>query len=88
MRLAGKSLASSFGSQDRQMVRLLALSLIGLLLGACGVAETGAAAATAAAANAEAARQGLQTEARVKAQLEAATKQAAQQRNAADTEAQ
>ena len=68
------------------MVRLLALALLTLPLAACGVAETGAAAATEGAAKAEEARQGLQTEARVKAQLDAAMKQNAQQRNAADTQ--
>ncbi len=70
------------------MTRSLALVCIVLSLTGCGVAETGAAAATAATAKAEEARQGLQTEARVREQLDAASKQAAEQRNAAESASQ
>jgi len=70
------------------MARSLVLLCLFVSLTACGVAETGAAAAAAGASKAEEARQGLQTEARVRAQLEAADKQAADQRNAAEAGSQ
>lgn len=70
------------------MTRLLAILGAALLLSACGVAETGAAAATAATAKAEEARQGLRTEARVREQLDAAANQAAAQRASAEAESQ
>jgi hypothetical protein len=66
------------------MTRSLILASLVLSLTGCGVAETGAAAAAAA----EEARQGLQTEARVREQLDAAAKKAADQRNAAEVAAQ
>jgi hypothetical protein len=66
------------------MARTLVLLSLILPLTGCGVAETGTAAATAAAAQAEEVRQGLQTEARVREQLDAAAKKAAEQRNAAE----
>jgi hypothetical protein len=69
------------------MARSLVLLSLILSLTGCGVAETGAAAATAAASKAEEARQGLQTEARVREQLDAASKQAAEQRTAAEAAA-
>ena len=59
----------------------LVLSLVG-----CGVADTGAAAAAAAASKAQEARQGLKTEARVREQLDASMKQAADQRAAAEAD--
>jgi hypothetical protein len=68
------------------MARSLVLLSLILSLTGCGVAETGAAAATAGAAKAEEVRQGLQTEARVREQLDAAAKQAAEQRNAAEAQ--
>jgi|KBSSwiStaDraftv2_1062776.scaffolds.fasta_scaffold00788_5 hypothetical protein len=70
------------------MARSLVLLCLFVSLTACGVAETGAAAAAAGASKAEEARQGLQTEARVRAQLDAADKQAADQRNAAEAGSQ
>lgn len=66
---------------------LVLLSLI-LCLAGCGVAETGAAAAAAASSKAEEARQGLRTEARVREQLDAASRQAADQRSAAEAASQ
>jgi hypothetical protein len=68
--------------------RLLVLLSLILSLTACGVAETGAAAATIGASKAEEARQGVQTEARVRASLDEATRQATEQRNAAEAAAQ
>jgi hypothetical protein len=70
------------------MARSLALLSLVLWLTGCGIAETGAAAAAEAASKAEEARQGLQTEARVREQLDAATKQAADQHTAAEAAAQ
>jgi hypothetical protein len=70
------------------MARSVVLLTLILSLTGCGVAETGAAAASAGAAKAEEVRQGLQTEARVREQVEAASKQAAEQRAAADAAAQ
>jgi hypothetical protein len=69
------------------MARLLALFALVLSLNGCGVAETGAAAA-AATAKAQEAREGLKTEARVREQLDAAAKQDADRRNAADAASQ
>ena len=69
------------------MLKSLVLLSALLSLTGCGVAETGAAAAAAGASQAEEARQGLQTEARVRAQLDAAAKQAADQRNATEAAA-
>ena len=63
------------------MARSLVLLALILSLTGCGIAETGAAAG---ASKAEEARQGLRTEARVREQLDAAAKQAADQRNAAE----
>jgi hypothetical protein len=59
-----------------------------LSLNGCGVAETGAAAATVATSKAQEAREGLKTEARVREQLDAAAKQDADRRNAADAASQ
>ena len=70
------------------MARSLVLLPLILLLTGCGVAETGAAAATAATASAQEAREGLKTEARVREQLDAAAKAAADQRNAAEAASQ
>jgi len=70
------------------MARALALLSLILSLTGCGVAETGSAAATAAASKAEEVRQGLKAEAQVREQLDAASKQAADQRNAAEAAAQ
>jgi hypothetical protein len=70
------------------MARSLVLLFLVLSVTGCGVAETGAAAATAGAAKAEEVRQGLKTEARVREQLDAASKQAADQRNAAEAASQ
>jgi hypothetical protein len=70
------------------MARSLVLLSLMLSLTGCGLAETGTAAATAAATKAEEARQGLKTEARVREQLDATFKQAADQRNAAEAATQ
>jgi hypothetical protein len=70
------------------MTRSLVLLTFVLSLTGCGVAETGTAAAAAATAKAEEAREGLKTEARVREQLEAASKQTADQRNSAEAAAQ
>jgi hypothetical protein len=70
------------------MARLLALIALMLSLNGCGVAETGAAAAAAATAKAQEAREGLKTEARVREQLDAAAKQDADRRTAADAASQ
>jgi hypothetical protein len=85
---SGQSLELTEKSEDCQMIRVLVLSSIMLSLAGCGVADTGAAAAAEAAAKAQEAHQGLQTEARVKEQLDAASKAAADQRNAADAASQ
>ena len=70
------------------MVRsITVLSLIVSLTG-CGVAETGSAAASAAAAQAEETRQGLQTEARVREQLDAAARQSAERRQEGEAASQ
>jgi hypothetical protein len=69
------------------MTRSLVLVSLVLSLTGCGVAETGAAAAGAASSQAEEVRQGLKTEARVRAQLDAASQQGADQRNAAEAAA-
>ncbi len=66
---------------------LLILCFI-LSLAGCGVAQTGAAAAVEATAKAEEARQGLRTEARVREQLDTASRQGAEQRNAAEAAGQ
>ena len=68
------------------MTRSIVLLSLVLTLAGCGVAETGAAAATAAATKAEEARQGLKTEARVREQVDAAMKQAADRRTEADND--
>jgi hypothetical protein len=70
------------------MARSLVLLTLVLTLTGCGVAETGAAAATAATTKAQEAREGLKTEARVREQVDAAMKQAADQRNAAEAASQ
>ncbi len=69
------------------MIKLLAL-LPAVLLSACGVADTGAAAATEAAARAQELRAGQQAEARVRQQLDAAYQQAGEQRKAAEAASQ
>jgi hypothetical protein len=68
------------------MARSLLLLALALSTTGCGVADTGAAAAAAAASKAQEAREGLKTEARVREQLDAAMKQAADQRNAAEAD--
>jgi hypothetical protein len=68
------------------MVRVVVLSSLLLSLAGCGVADTGAAAAAEAASKASEAKQGLETEQRVKDQVNAAMKAAADQRNAADAD--
>jgi hypothetical protein len=68
------------------MARSFVILGLVLSLAGCGVAETGSAAATAAASKAQEAREGLKTEARVREQLDAATKQAADNVKAAEAD--
>jgi hypothetical protein len=68
------------------MARSFVILSFVLALAGCGVAETGAVAAAAGASKAQEAREGLKTEARIREQLDAATKQAADQRNAAEAD--
>ena len=70
------------------MPKSLAVMLLILSLTGCGVAETGVGAATEAAAKADEVREGLKTEARVQEQLDAASRKAAEQRQAAETASQ
>ena len=69
------------------MARSIVLLILVLPLAGCGVADTGASAAAAATSKAQEAREGLKTEARVREQLDAAMKQSADQRNAAEADA-
>ncbi len=69
------------------MARSFVLLTLALSLSGCGVADTGAAAAAAATSKAQEAREGLKTEARVREQLDAAMKQASDQRQAAEADA-
>ena len=86
---AGEGPVEAFAfSGGSPMARCLVLLSLVLSLTGCGVAETGAAAAAAGASKAEEARQGLQTEARIREQLDTATKQAADQHTAAEAAAQ
>lgn len=68
------------------MIRPFVLLTLVLELTGCGVAETGSVAAAAATAKAQEAREGLKTEARVREQLDAAMKQDADRRNAAEAD--
>jgi hypothetical protein len=70
----------------RLMVRVMILSSLLLSLVGCGVADTGASAAAEAASKVNEVKQGLATEKRVKEQLDAAMKAAADQRNAAEAD--
>jgi len=69
------------------MARSFAILSLVLSLAGCGVAETGSVAAAAAASKAQEAREALKTEARVREQLDAATKQSADRLKAAEAEA-
>lgn len=68
------------------MVRVLALFVVIAALGGCGLAETGAAAGSAGSSAAQQAAQAQQTEARVRQDIDAAYRQAAQQRDAAEAD--
>ena len=68
------------------MARSFVLLTLVLSLSGCGVADTGAAAAAEATSKAQEAREGLKTEARVREQLDAAMKQSAAQRDAAEAD--
>jgi hypothetical protein len=70
----------------RHLPRSVALAT-SLLLAGCGLAETGAATAAGGATAAEQARQAKETEAKVRAQIDAAMKSGADHRAAAETEA-
>jgi hypothetical protein len=69
------------------MARSLPVLLIFMSLTGCGVVETSGAVAVEASAKAQEAQEGLKTEARVQQQLDAATRQSADQMKAADAEA-
>jgi hypothetical protein len=69
-------------------VLLTVILVVGVMLGGCGLAETGTAVAAGSASEAEQVRQAKQTEARVQKQLEAAYQQAADQRRAAESATQ
>ena len=73
------------------MLRTLAVALAlvpVLLLGGCGLAETGAGAAAGAASEAQQAKQAKETEAKVQQQIDAAYRQDAARRKAAEAETQ
>ena len=73
------------------MVRTFAAScalLAVLLLGGCGLAETGAGAAAGAASEAQQAKQAKATEAKIQQQINAAYQQDAARRKAAEAETQ
>jgi uncharacterized protein YceK len=67
------------------MARALVLMAIMAWLVGCGVVETGAAAAAGATSAVEEARQAKETEARLQQQMDAANRQAAEQRKSAET---
>lgn len=69
------------------MWRHCAILTTATLLGSCGLGETAATAAAAGASGAEATRQATEFEARIRAQLEEAQRQAAERRNAIDAAA-
>ena len=68
------------------MARSFVLLTLLLSLSGCGVVDTGASAAAEATSKAQEAREGLKTEARVREQLDAAMKQSADQRAAAEAD--
>jgi hypothetical protein len=68
--------------------RVWALLALSLLLGACGAAETGATAAAGAESAAQQAAQGRAAEDKVHQQIDAAYKQAEDQRRAAEKDGQ
>jgi len=70
------------------MERLILTCLACLALAACGLGETAVSAAAGGASQAEQAKAGLQTEARVKQQLDAAAALDAQRRQAAENDTQ
>ncbi|HXS20360.1 MAG TPA: hypothetical protein VN735_03975 [Steroidobacteraceae bacterium] len=69
-------------------VKSLALLATLLALGGCGLAETGATAAAGGTSAAEQAKQARETEAKVQQQIDAAYKEDAARRKAAEAEAQ
>jgi hypothetical protein len=77
--------ARKFEVMEARVLALLALSMV---LGGCGVAETGATAAAGAESAAQQAAQGRAAEDKVRQQIDAAYKQAADQRRAAETDGQ
>jgi uncharacterized protein YceK len=66
------------------MTRTVALLALTALLSGCGVVETGTSAAASAASGAQAAEAAKRSEDHVKAQIDAASQQAAEQRRAAE----
>ena len=69
------------------MIRVAAFTLVASLLGGCGLVETAGSAATEATAQAQQLQQAKATEARARAQLDAAAQTAAQRREDAEKEA-
>lgn len=72
----------------RALAKLLVLSAALLALGACGLAETGATAAAGASSAAQQAKQAQQTEAKIQQQINAAYKEDAARRKAAEAAAE
>jgi hypothetical protein len=69
-------------------LRVRALLALSMLLGGCGAAETGASAAAGAESAAQQAAQGRAAEDKVRQQIDAAYKQAEDQRRAAEKDGQ
>jgi hypothetical protein len=70
------------------VMRCALLSCVALLISGCGLAGSGAAGTAGAASEAQQAAQARQTEDRVRAQIESAQQQAAEQRQKAEADAQ
>jgi Spy/CpxP family protein refolding chaperone len=70
------------------MIRLAALALLALSIAGCGLTETVGSAATEATAKAQELKQAQATESRVKSDLDAAARASAEQRQAAEKDAQ
>jgi hypothetical protein len=70
------------------MIRLAALALLALSIAGCGLTETVGSAATEATAKAQELKQAKATESRVTSDLDAAARASAEQRQAAEKDAQ
>ena len=78
--------ARTLARMGRILTSLVLAIVLNVSLGGCDLAGTGAAAAGAAAAAAQQAEQGRKTEEHVKEQVDAAYEQAAQRRQAAESD--